>query len=112
MNLIIIHLWLKKRKRYKPGNKSGPIRYISIYTCYYSKLPPVIFCDFPLRAASPPFRKPVRSRFLGSLHRRAKRPEGSEFVRFAMELDQWISKVKEGQHLEEHELQLLCEYVR
>ncbi|KAG6493548.1 hypothetical protein ZIOFF_048540 [Zingiber officinale] len=47
-----------------------------------------------------------------SLHRRAKRPEGSEFVLFAMELDQWISKVKEGQHLEEHELQLLCEYVR
>lgn len=75
-----------------------------IATCY--------FCNFPLRAASPPFRKPVRSRFLGSLHRRAKRPEGSEFVRFAMELDQWISKVKEGQHLEEHELQLLCEYVR
>ncbi|RWV77171.1 hypothetical protein GW17_00062042 [Ensete ventricosum] len=28
-----------------------------------------------------------------------------------MELDQWIAKVKKGQHLEEHELQLLCEYV-
>lgn len=29
-----------------------------------------------------------------------------------MDLDQWISKVKEGQHLLEDELQLLCEYVR
>ncbi|KAJ1401425.1 Serine/threonine-specific protein phosphatase/bi [Sesbania bispinosa] len=28
-----------------------------------------------------------------------------------MDLDQWISKVKEGQHLLEDELQLLCEYV-
>lgn len=29
-----------------------------------------------------------------------------------MDLDLWISKVKEGQHLLEDELQLLCEYVR
>jgi hypothetical protein len=29
-----------------------------------------------------------------------------------MDLDLWISKVKEGQHLAEHELQSLCEYVR
>ncbi len=29
-----------------------------------------------------------------------------------MDLDQWISKVKDGQHLLEDELQLLCEYVR
>jgi len=29
-----------------------------------------------------------------------------------MDLDQWISKVKDGQHLSEDELQLLCEYVR
>ncbi|BBG94718.1 Calcineurin-like metallo-phosphoesterase superfamily protein [Prunus dulcis] len=29
-----------------------------------------------------------------------------------MDLDQWISKVKEGQHLLEDELQLLCEYVK
>lgn len=29
-----------------------------------------------------------------------------------MDLDQWIAKVKEGQHLLEDELQLLCEYVR
>ena len=29
-----------------------------------------------------------------------------------MDLDQWISKVKDGQHLSEEELQLLCEYVR
>ncbi|KAF9605496.1 hypothetical protein IFM89_017515, partial [Coptis chinensis] len=28
-----------------------------------------------------------------------------------MDLDLWISKVKEGQHLMEDELQLLCEYV-
>lgn len=28
-----------------------------------------------------------------------------------MDLDQWIAKVKEGQHLSEDELQLLCEYV-
>ncbi|GJN41193.1 hypothetical protein PR202_gn00538 [Eleusine coracana subsp. coracana] len=28
-----------------------------------------------------------------------------------MDLDLWISKVKEGQHLAEHELQSLCEYV-
>lgn len=28
-----------------------------------------------------------------------------------MDLDQWISKVKEGQHLSEDELQLLCECV-
>ncbi|KAJ4879304.1 exocyst subunit exo70 family protein C1 [Raphanus sativus] len=28
-----------------------------------------------------------------------------------MDLDQWISKVKDGQHLSEDELQLLCEYV-
>ncbi|KAE9467056.1 hypothetical protein C3L33_01045, partial [Rhododendron williamsianum] len=28
-----------------------------------------------------------------------------------MDLDLWISKVKEGQHLSEDELQLLCEYV-
>jgi hypothetical protein len=28
-----------------------------------------------------------------------------------MDLDQWIAKVKEGQHLLEDELQLLCEYV-
>ena len=28
-----------------------------------------------------------------------------------MDLDQWISKVKDGQHLLEDELQLLCEYV-
>ena len=31
--------------------------------------------------------------------------------RAAMDLDLWISKVKEGQHLAEHELQSLCEYV-
>ncbi|WOL11718.1 phytochrome-associated serine/threonine-protein phosphatase [Canna indica] len=30
----------------------------------------------------------------------------------AMDLDLWISKVKEGQHLQEDELQLLCEYVK
>ena len=30
----------------------------------------------------------------------------------AMDLDQWISKVKDGQHLSEDELQRLCEYVR
>uniref|UniRef100_M1CKR3 Serine/threonine-protein phosphatase n=2 Tax=Solanum TaxID=4107 RepID=M1CKR3_SOLTU len=29
-----------------------------------------------------------------------------------MDLDQWITKVKEGQHLAEDELQLLCEYVK
>ncbi|RZB94374.1 Phytochrome-associated serine/threonine-protein phosphatase isoform B [Glycine soja] len=29
-----------------------------------------------------------------------------------MDLDQWISKVKDGQHLLEEELQLLCEYVK
>ncbi|KAF7827456.1 phytochrome-associated serine/threonine-protein phosphatase [Senna tora] len=29
-----------------------------------------------------------------------------------MDLDQWIAKVKEGQHLLEDELQLLCEYVK
>ncbi|KAM3350811.1 hypothetical protein ACQJBY_023093 [Aegilops geniculata] len=29
-----------------------------------------------------------------------------------MDLDLWISKVKEGQHLAEHELQTLCEYVK
>ncbi|KAL0719125.1 hypothetical protein Bca4012_068449 [Brassica carinata] len=29
-----------------------------------------------------------------------------------MDLDQWISKVKDGQHLSEEELQLLCEYVK
>ncbi|KAF5201648.1 Serine/threonine-protein phosphatase 6 catalytic subunit [Thalictrum thalictroides] len=29
-----------------------------------------------------------------------------------MDLDLWISKVKEGQHLMEDELQLLCEYVK
>jgi hypothetical protein len=29
----------------------------------------------------------------------------------AMDVDLWISKVKEGQHLAEHELQSLCEYV-
>ena len=29
-----------------------------------------------------------------------------------MDLDQWISKVKDGEHLSEDELQLLCEYVR
>ncbi|OEL19022.1 Phytochrome-associated serine/threonine-protein phosphatase 3 [Dichanthelium oligosanthes] len=29
-----------------------------------------------------------------------------------MDLDLWIAKVKEGQHLAEHELQSLCEYVR
>lgn len=29
-----------------------------------------------------------------------------------MDLDQWIVKVKDGQHLSEDELQLLCEYVR
>nr|GMC74912.1 phytochrome-associated serine/threonine-protein phosphatase [Ipomoea batatas] len=29
-----------------------------------------------------------------------------------MDLDQWIAKVKEGQHLAEDELQLLCEYVK
>ncbi|KAA3463616.1 phytochrome-associated serine/threonine-protein phosphatase-like [Gossypium australe] len=29
-----------------------------------------------------------------------------------MDLDQWIAKVKEGQHLSEDELQLLCEYVK
>ncbi|KAH1231300.1 Phytochrome-associated serine/threonine-protein phosphatase [Glycine max] len=29
-----------------------------------------------------------------------------------MDLDQWISKVKDGQHLLEDELQLLCEYVK
>lgn len=28
-----------------------------------------------------------------------------------MDLDMWISKVKEGQHLLEDELQLLCEFV-
>lgn len=28
-----------------------------------------------------------------------------------MDLDQWITTVKEGQHLAEDELQLLCEYV-
>jgi serine/threonine-protein phosphatase 6 catalytic subunit len=28
-----------------------------------------------------------------------------------MDLDLWIAKVKEGQHLAEHELQSLCEYV-
>jgi len=28
-----------------------------------------------------------------------------------MDLDHWISKVKDGQHLLEDELQLLCEYV-
>lgn len=28
-----------------------------------------------------------------------------------MDLDQWITKVKDGQHLSEDELQLLCEYV-
>ncbi|KAG6404241.1 hypothetical protein SASPL_136485 [Salvia splendens] len=28
-----------------------------------------------------------------------------------MDLEQWIAKVKEGQHLSEDELQLLCEYV-
>ncbi|KAK4428205.1 Phytochrome-associated serine/threonine-protein phosphatase [Sesamum alatum] len=30
----------------------------------------------------------------------------------AMDLDQWIAKVKDGQHLSEDELQLLCEYVK
>ncbi|KAJ0879608.1 putative protein-serine/threonine phosphatase [Helianthus annuus] len=29
-----------------------------------------------------------------------------------MDLDLWISKVKECQHLSEDELQLLCEYVK
>uniref|UniRef100_A0A2P2M888 Serine/threonine-protein phosphatase n=1 Tax=Rhizophora mucronata TaxID=61149 RepID=A0A2P2M888_RHIMU len=29
-----------------------------------------------------------------------------------MDLDQWIAKAKEGQHLLEDELQLLCEYVK
>lgn len=29
----------------------------------------------------------------------------------SMDLDLWISKVKEGNHLMEDELQLLCEYV-
>ncbi|XP_047085379.1 phytochrome-associated serine/threonine-protein phosphatase-like [Lolium rigidum] len=29
-----------------------------------------------------------------------------------MDLDLWIVKVKEGQHLAEHELQSLCEYVK
>ncbi|URE25142.1 serine threonine-protein phosphatase, partial [Musa troglodytarum] len=29
-----------------------------------------------------------------------------------MELDQWIANVKKGQHPEEHELQILCEYVK
>ncbi|KAK4488972.1 hypothetical protein RD792_004763 [Penstemon davidsonii] len=29
-----------------------------------------------------------------------------------MDLDQWITKVKDGQHLSEDELQLLCEYVK
>jgi hypothetical protein len=29
-----------------------------------------------------------------------------------MDLDLWIANVKEGQHLAEHELQSLCEYVR
>ncbi|ONM39057.1 DNA repair helicase XPB1 [Zea mays] len=29
-----------------------------------------------------------------------------------MDVDLWISKVKEGQHLAEHELQSLCEYVK
>ncbi|KAF3528597.1 hypothetical protein DY000_02042293 [Brassica cretica] len=29
-----------------------------------------------------------------------------------MDLDQWISKVKDGEHLSEDELQLLCEYVK
>ncbi|GMJ06744.1 hypothetical protein HRI_004343600 [Hibiscus trionum] len=29
-----------------------------------------------------------------------------------MDLDQWIAKVKEGQHLSEDELQILCEYVK
>ncbi|KAL6539300.1 hypothetical protein OROGR_011949 [Orobanche gracilis] len=29
-----------------------------------------------------------------------------------MDLDQWISKVKDGQHVLEDELQLLCEYVK
>uniref|UniRef100_M4DCN0 Serine/threonine-protein phosphatase n=1 Tax=Brassica campestris TaxID=3711 RepID=M4DCN0_BRACM len=29
-----------------------------------------------------------------------------------MDLDQWISKVKDGQHLSEDELHLLCEYVK
>lgn len=28
-----------------------------------------------------------------------------------MDLDLWITKVKEGQHLSEDDLQLLCEYV-
>jgi serine/threonine-protein phosphatase 6 catalytic subunit len=28
-----------------------------------------------------------------------------------MDLDLWIAKAKEGQHLAEHELQSLCEYV-
>ncbi|KAF8716295.1 hypothetical protein HU200_026582 [Digitaria exilis] len=29
-----------------------------------------------------------------------------------MDLDLWLAKVKEGQHLAEHELQSLCEYVK
>ena len=29
-----------------------------------------------------------------------------------MDLDLWISEVKEGHHLSEDDLQLLCEYVR
>lgn len=36
---------------------------------------------------------------------------GGRGIKGAMDLDQWITTVKEGQHLAEDELQLLCEYV-
>lgn len=34
-----------------------------------------------------------------------------QYIKSQMDLDKWIAKVKEGQHLAEDELQLLCEYV-
>ena len=50
---------------------------------------------------------PVRQTLAGSWSWRRRFQQSGE-----MDLDLWIVKVKEGQHLAEHELQSLCEYVR
>ncbi|CAO2178686.1 unnamed protein product, partial [Urochloa humidicola] len=86
-------------------------------SCPLPRLPPrsPLAARLPAAIEAAPITKGGPS---SSLHRgpRRLRPQISPAPRLAaapaMDLDLWISKVKEGQHLAEHELQSLCEYVK
>ncbi|XP_056856955.1 phytochrome-associated serine/threonine-protein phosphatase 3-like [Raphanus sativus] len=56
-------------------------------------------------------RNPKRSGESNGVVERDLNPKRADALK-SMDLDQWISKVKDAQHLSEDELHLLCEYVK